>query len=156
MSILSEYYAAVAALDPALASRLPVLEWLVSVQDKDRGTGRTSLLALAFIGAAMRRPEVGVKVFDHHDPSASRSSGQFIREAIRLASPTSFLKDDMTLFCQDRAYPEDSRHPDYSLLTSAIMTDFLALCRAAVRHGVDAQWMKDQIDDTVVRRVMTE
>jgi hypothetical protein len=156
VSIFSEYYSAVAALDSALASRLPALEWLVSVQEKDRGTGRTRLLALAFIGAAMRRPEVGVKVFDHHDPSASRSSGQFIREAIRLASPTSVLKDDMTLFCQERAYPDDRLHHDYFLLTSAIMVDFLALCRAAVRHGVDVQWMKDQIDDTIVRRVMTE
>jgi len=44
---------------------LPAIEWLVNI-DSYRRQGRTYLMAVAFIMAAMKRPGVMVEVWDHY------------------------------------------------------------------------------------------
>lgn len=155
MSILSEYHAKVASLDRTSKSRLPVLEWLVSMDPDDRRTGRTTLLALAFIGASIRNRVVWLKVFDHHGSTDERDT-QIIRKAVSEIAPSASLSRNMRLHCQERAYPSDRGHPEFSAFMSSLKKDYLAVCRSAVQHGIDIDWMKEQIDDMVVRKVMIE
>jgi len=46
---------------------LPAIEWLISDDRKDRCSGRSFLLAVAFIKKAMQNPGRRVRVFDHSD-----------------------------------------------------------------------------------------
>lgn len=48
------------------AEQFKVLQWLISDDEKDRITGRTTLLAMAFMQKALDNRGTWVTVFDHY------------------------------------------------------------------------------------------
>jgi len=155
MTAFQDYHRAVANLRPEQAARLPALEWLASAEEKDRGTGRTTLLALALIRASIANQTMGVRIFDHHGESGP---GKFdkMRVAVMSLTNEAFLKDDGWLYCKEPAVPLHPSPPQATEILSRLMTDFLVVVQSCVRFGLDERWMKEQIDSATVRRVMTE
>lgn len=58
-------------LTPLQKTRLSVLEWLID-EPGSKGTGRTHLLALAFIKIALIYPNNKIYVWDHHNFNADK------------------------------------------------------------------------------------
>jgi len=83
MTPIAAYYDAVSKLSSDQLDKLEVLKWLVSLDNKDRRTGRTYLLSLAFLWEAIRTRET-VKVWDHvHYHSARSDITGLIMDMIR-------------------------------------------------------------------------
>jgi len=53
--------------------KLDTLKWLISDHHNDRETGRTTLLAMAFIEKAITNPGLWVRLFDHHIGGATNT-----------------------------------------------------------------------------------
>jgi hypothetical protein len=50
---------------PGNRAVIDTLKWLVDPSSKSRGSGRTMMLAIAFIEAAQQNPRTWIELFDH-------------------------------------------------------------------------------------------
>lgn len=152
MSAMGAYYAAVANLGSGLAAHLPTLEWLVSHSLKDRGTGRTRALAVAFIKAAVTTNGAEVKVFDHQ--TSGWNNGQnFMIDAVRAAAPGLQILPGGVIEAQP-AYAASLSHPNHGVLQGALRSEFTSLCRACLQHGISLDWMMGVLKASIVESVM--
>lgn len=117
---IREYCEAIDRLSHENRQRLPVIEWLVS--DEGRGTGRTTLLAIALGRKAMASGRE-VELFDHAGTSAAKmgmervAAGMFAGSAtvgkgtIRMNRVPTLLPIDGVLYTDEgvRSLKEDLR-----------------------------------------------
>lgn len=177
---MQQYYDAIErmALTGKDLIRLRVLEWLVSQKDEDRRTGRTLLLALAFIRTAAQ--DGPLDIFDHVPgepgldnmrniiggliPSARlRPRGGFFGPAIVLSvDPVPAAPDRPSIMWQRITNTVTSTvisENDKGALQS-LMDDLRSLFRSLASYGLEEEELVSVVRETVrkhsVRSVMKE
>lgn len=82
MSFLKIYWDLVSQLRPAQVDALPVINWLIDSSPNSRRTGRTTLLALAFVRAAITNPGRKIMIFDHIKFDRPYGRNHYVKEKI--------------------------------------------------------------------------
>jgi len=186
LSVLKPYWDAVGRLRPDQAAKLPAVEWLLDSSDAGsvRGSGRTTVMALAFLRDACAHPGRQIPVFDHV-LTRSRDDAKRVMDRIRSVVGPSHselvetrhgsrptvrvnkgwshtLLDPVRGPCRTRKREEDA-HPVLSGYgegqagwRESVLDDVRSTVAAALKLGVPVQDVLDAVDDAVVRPVMTE
>ena len=71
MNTQEKLNALITNLNPVQALVLPAIRWLLNPVGDFR-SGRTHILAVSILEAAVRNPGCSIPIFDHHGPSDSR------------------------------------------------------------------------------------
>lgn len=149
MSAMNDYYNAVSRMKHEIAGHLPSIEWLVSRRPEDRRTGRSYVLATAFLKAACTTNGAPVMVFDHQ-----QSNGRDVMiQTLRSIAPSVQILSDGRLEPQP-AYASTPGHPESWKLIKELRDDFVSLCRACMTHGVSVEWMLSVVKGAIVESVM--
>lgn len=152
MSVARAYYRGISFLNPRALSHLPSVEWLVSEREDERRTGRSTVLALAFLRSAIES-SYPVAVFDHSASGGRVNSSHRMVNTIRSMAPESFFRSDDVLDSDGESWlgpspggftprPKvDSLFQDFRAITSLLVqlgydpNDLASICRsAAVEH----------------------
>ncbi len=153
MSSFNAYYSHVHTVSQTVRQHLPSIEWLVSMKDGDRRTGRTTALALAFLRESFSGSFATVKIFDHFLVDRVGSAGEEVRNKVKEMYHGVFIDSEGRIEPQP-CYPGDNRSPQFSNTLQSVRTDFRDVCHSAVRLGIDPVWMMDQIRNAVAESVM--
>lgn len=156
MTSFHAYYANVATSSPLVRQHLPSIEWLVSGRQEDRGTGRTTALALAFLRESFSNTGYSeLRVFDHnlvqndHDGNLSR---QWIVQKLRgmgvMASHSGIMENQPY-------YAANRSSPSFNNTLRSTERDFRDLVAAAIRLGVSPEWMVDHIRNALADSVIS-
>lgn len=73
-------------------NKIEVLSWFISDEGKDRATGRTTLMAIAFIKKAYDNQCMPVRFFDHHQNNGNEESLAMMRMTIEQNIPNHLRK----------------------------------------------------------------
>jgi hypothetical protein len=151
MTSFNAYYSNISAVNSFVRQHLPSVEWLVSTRDEDRGTGRTTALALAFLRNSFSSAHP-TRAFDHAD-GGGFDSKQWIKMKLQEMSPGLFIGQDGTLESQP-AYAASPSSPQFNDTLLKVRQDFMSVVTSAVRLGVDPTWMMKQLQNALAESVM--
>lgn len=186
--MLKPYWDAVGRLRPEQAAKLPAVEWLLdsSAAGSVRRSGRTTVMALAFLRDACTNSGRQIPVFDHILTGGRRDDAKRVVDRIRAivgpahsdlvetregARPTirvskgwsHTLLDPVQGPCRTRKREEKAAHPVLSGYgegqagwKESILDDVRSTVAAAIALGVPVQDVLDAVDDAVVRPIMSE
>lgn len=152
MDSFNAYYQNVHTVHPHVRQHLPSVEWLVSTRDEDRRTGRTTALALAFLRDSFSSSHQ-TRVFDHvmaNDTDLAR----WVKHKIQEISPGTVIGHDGRIENQP-AYAASRLSPHFGDTLAKVRQDFHDVCLAAVKLGVDHEWMMKQLRDALADLVMS-
>jgi hypothetical protein len=155
MDSFNAYYRNVHKVSHVVRQHLPAIEWLVSTRDEDRGTGRTTALALAFLRDSFSSP-TPTRVFDHHGTTgydAFRSPIQWVKNRIQGMSPGVYIAEDGTMENQP-AYAASPSSLQFNDTLAKVRQDFLDVVKSGIRMGVDPTWMMKQLRTALAESVM--
>lgn len=179
MSAIAAYWKAVGKLRPEQVRRLNTVEWLLdsSSTGSVRGSGRTTLMALAFLRDACAHPGRSVPLFDHvaKDRVIHDSLGVILSDVHGAANDVEFspmnrhasirVRDSLTYVLMDPVQGpthvsghESGSHPvlEGEIGVDDVLQDILEAARSALKLGVPADVLISEVRDVVVRTVMEE
>jgi len=156
MSGWQYYYDLIARLNNDQLSHLRTINWLLN--SKNRGQGRTFLMALGFIREAIRtkRP---ITYFDHIKSDRAKDnighilenlthSNRQIRSNFRVTSKEIQYEGDLEYFSS----PEKAiREP---IPESALIEDIIEIVTIAKQRGVSEEKIREAVDLSLVRDLM--
>lgn len=179
MSALKSYWEGVGNLRPDQAAKLPTVEWLLdsSQAGSVRRSGRSTLMALAFLRGACSHPGSWVPVFDHFRPM-SKDDGKRMLDTVRTLGREEALDCKMTPHPSIRVRSgwshtvlDPVQGPSHVLRLEeatafpvleggadpgTVLEDVRASAAAAIKLGVPADAVVDAVRDAVVRTVMED
>lgn len=170
-SVIEEYFRIMAGLSRENAERLDTVEWLLDDSDSARGSGRSLLMALAFIRKGAFEPGRWVKVWDHVDPSKAQyrrlmvdkiadmfpsvEVGTDAIQVMRGWSPKVF--DKMYGFLYDRRKTKDEPK-EVKVVTDLhyreVVKDVRMAATAAIMLGAPPNEVLDAVKEVIVLSVM--
>lgn len=150
MTAMQAYYSAVSRMNPEIAGHLPSIEWLVSHSQGSRRTGRSFVLATAFLKAACTTNGAEVRVFDHQRHDGHENE---MVSTLRSIAPSVHIAPNGKMEPQP-AYAFSPDHHSHEKLLNVLMSEFSSLCSACMRHGVSVSWMLDVVKQNIVESVM--
>ncbi len=155
MSSFNAYYGHMSSVSPLVRQHLPSVEWLVSTRPEDRGTGRTTALALAFLRDSFSAGQpVPIRVFDHHvvqnDMNGDASRQWIVSKLQGMGAQVSHSG-----FMENQPYYPSSRDaPNFQDTLRSTARDFCDLVSAAIRLGLDPNWMISTIQTMLAETVI--
>lgn len=153
MTVLKDYYDIIEKLSASEINKLEVIKWLVSDDENVRRTGRTKLMAIAFVRLALegKRP----KIFDHFP---GKDSKRFITDAINniFKSPDIRIVNDVIESKDDIiadgviVVPRTSKKE----ALQSLLLDFRTLCKLLMGSGMSAKSLHNIINILEVESIM--
>ena len=171
-SVIEEYFKVIANLPPENVRRLETVDWLLDESESVRGSGRSLLMALAFIRKGAFEPGRWIKVWDHQDPSRSQDRRNMMNRIVDmlpgLVEPgtdaiqiykgwTPKVFDKMMGFIHDmraRNNPEDIKRVETRLHYSEVVKDVKMAATAALMPGAPPEEVLDVVREAIVQCVM--
>jgi archaellum biogenesis ATPase FlaH len=153
MTLLKDYYDIIEKLTASELNKLEVIKWLVSDDQSVRRTGRTRLMAIAFVRLALEGKRS--KIFDHFQ---GKNSKQFIINAIDsiFKSPDIKIVDDVIeskeAILADGAVVVPGITKEEVL--QSLLLDFRTLCGLLMGSGVPAGSLHAVINILEVESIM--
>ena len=154
MTALKDYYDIIEKLNASEINKLEVIKWLVSDDMGVRGTGRTKIMAIAFVRLALEGKHP--KIFDHFQ---GKDSKRFITDAIYRI----FKSSDGIRINGDIVESEEAVLADGAIVVPGIrkeevlqslLLDFRTLCGLLMGSGVSAKKLHDIINILEVESIM--
>jgi archaellum biogenesis ATPase FlaH len=153
MTILKDYYDIIEKLTTNELNKLEVIKWLVSDDQSVRRTGRTKLMAIAFVRLALEGKRS--KIFDHFQGNDSK---RFIVDAIDDIFKSSDIKIvDGTIETKEAVLADGAVVvPGITKeeVLQSLLLDFRTLCGLLMGSGVPAGSLHTIINILEVESVM--
>ncbi|MFA5202975.1 MAG: hypothetical protein WC708_00980 [Lentisphaeria bacterium] len=153
MTLLKDYYDIIEKLTASELNKLEVIKWLVSDDQSVRRTGRTRLMAVAFIRLALEGKRT--KIFDHFQGTNSKQV--IVDEIYNIFKSSDVRIIDGVIESKEPVLADGAVVvPGISKeeVLQSLLLDFRTLCGLLIGSGVSAESLRAVINILEVESIM--
>jgi hypothetical protein len=152
MTVLKDYYEVLGKLSTDELNKLEVIKWLISNSNSVRGTGRTKLMAIAFVRLSLEGERI--ELFDHSQKIASVEISNMIHNVFKSSDITishGVIDNKNAVFAEGAMILPNAHEEE---LVESLLLDLQALCGLLMRGRVSSEVLHNIINTLEVESVM--